>query len=148
MIYREMVPDDAPAAAAIEQTLPGDPWSETAFRESLRRPEAYFITAQTEDGILAGYCGCYMTMDDAEIVDVAVKQSYRRQGIGGALLDQMIQDLAKRGLHVIVLEVRASNEAAIRLYSARGFEKIGVRRNFYNNPREDALIMWRHAAEE
>ena len=58
----------------------------------------------------------------------------------------MIQDLAKRGLHVIVLEVRASNEAAIRLYSARGFEKIGVRRNFYNNPREDALIKRRGTA--
>lgn len=143
-----MTKEDAPAAAAIEQTLPGRPWSEQAFRESLDCREAYFLAAEAENGDLAGYCGCYMTLDDAEIVDVAVAQTYRRRGIGGELLDRMIADLDARGLHVIVLEVRSGNEAAIRLYEGRGFTGIGVRKNFYENPREDALVMQRTTAED
>lgn len=143
MIIREMTNEDAPDAAAIEQTLGGSPWSAESFRGSLDRPEAHFLVAEAPDGSLAAYCGCYKTPDDAEIVSVACAENYRRQGYASALLDRMIRDLADDRILRIVLEVRAGNEAAICLYRRFGFKEIGVRRRFYENPPEDALVMQR-----
>lgn len=118
------------------------PWSENAFRESLAFDYTIFLAAEWE-GEIAGYCGCYLSMEEAEITNVAVKEEFRRCGIAKALLVELFRQGLLRGAEAFLLEVRKGNQPAIRLYESLGFEHGGIRRNFYENPREDALILWK-----
>ena len=139
-IIRPMEERDLPEVSRIEREAFSVPWSEQSFRDSLALPYAVFLTAECE-GQVAGYCGCYQSLEEAEITNVAVKQEFRGRGIAKALLQELFRLGKARGASVFLLEVRVGNQPAICLYEGQGFRNMGLRRNFYEKPREDAGIM-------
>ncbi|MCR5655298.1 MAG: ribosomal protein S18-alanine N-acetyltransferase [Lachnospiraceae bacterium] len=138
---RQMEARDIPEVARMEKETFTMPWSEKSFAEALEREGSLYLVAE-ENGIL-GYCGCYVILDEADVNQVAVRADLRGQGLGKELVSEMIRILKERGIDSITLEVRKSNAAAIRLYESVGFVSEGVRKNFYEKPTEDALIMWK-----
>lgn len=140
---RRMQPSDLPQVCDIEKENFSLPWSEKSFADSMERNDTVFLVALADDEI-AGYIGCYCIAGEGEITNVAVKSSCRRKGIGGMLLEKLYEEGALLDTQEFFLEVRESNEAAIALYSRQGFVKEGIRKNFYEQPVENALIMWRH----
>lgn len=140
MIIRTMQKGDVAAVAALEAQIFPMPWSAAGFADTLPREDVIFLVAYEQDELL-GYVGIYCTLDEGEITNVAVAPAARRRGIARALLTELKQQLACRNVARIVLEVRVSNEPAIRLYKQMGFSVLGVRKNFYEKPTEDAYIM-------
>lgn len=138
---RKMEPADIPSVASLERDIFSEPWSETGFADALAQRENLFLTAFRPDGGVIGYCGLYTAGDEGEITHVAVAENCRRQGTAAALLAELLGWARACGIIRIFLEVRISNEAAIRLYEKYGFETCGVRRGFYRRPTEDALLM-------
>ena len=137
---RLMEEADLAEVAAIEREAIAPPWSEEAFRESLGLPHTILLTA-VKDGQIAGYCVCYQSFEEGEITNVAVKKELRGQGIAGKLLEKLCSYGRERGLERYILEVRAGNEPAIHLYERSGFTRVGIRKGFYEQPVEDAVIM-------
>ncbi len=135
-----MKPEDVPQVAELESQTFSQPWSANGFLDSLKLSNTIFLVACDGQEIV-GYAGMYLSVDEGEIVNVAVAQNMRRKGIGDALLDEMAECAAKKGAQRIVLEVRVSNEPAIRLYEKHGYVRCGVRKGFYELPKEDAYIM-------
>jgi ribosomal-protein-alanine N-acetyltransferase len=135
-----MTQEDVPAVAAIEQTCFSQPWSKKGFSDALCNSDAIFWVAEEESEIL-GYVGMYVSLDEGEITNVAVGERFRGRGIGRALVEAACSYAAGHSLFRIVLEVRVSNADAIALYRHCGFERIGVRKGFYEFPKEDADIM-------
>ena len=142
---RNMQPQDLAQVCRIEKENFSLPWSEKSFLESMERNDTVFLTALVNDEV-AGYIGCYCIAGTGEITNVAVSVSYRRRGIGGMLLKKLYEEGAALDTREFFLEVRESNEAAISLYSRQGFVKEGIRKNFYEKPVENAVIMWKHNA--
>ena len=140
MIIRTMQKGDVAAVAALEAQIFSMPWSAAGFADTLPREDVIFLVAYEQDELL-GYVGIYCMLDEGEITNVAVAPAARRRGIARALLTELKQQLACRNVTQIVLEVRVSNEPAIRLYEQLGFSVLGVRKNFYEKPTEDAYIM-------
>ena len=140
LLIRPMEELDLPQAAAIEKEAITPPWSEQAFRESLGL-EHTILLAAIQDGQVAGYCVCYQSFEEGEITNVAVKKELRGQGIAGKLLEKLCSYGKERGLERYILEVRADNEPAIHLYERSGFTRVGIRKGFYEQPMEDAVIM-------
>ena len=140
MIIRTMQKGDVAAVAALEAQIFSMPWSAAGFADTLPREDVIFLVAYEQDELL-GYVGIYCTLDEGEITNVAVAPAARRRGIARALLTELKRQLACRNVARIVLEVRVSNEPAIRLYEQMGFSVLGVRKNFYEKPAEDAYIM-------
>ena len=140
LLIRPMEELDLPQAAAIEKEAITPPWSEQAFRESLGL-EHTILLAAIQDGQVAGYCVCYQSFEEGEITNVAVKKELRGQGIAGKLLEKLCSYGKGRGLERYILEVRAGNEPAIHLYERSGFTRVGIRKGFYEQPVEDAVIM-------
>ncbi|HWT75678.1 MAG TPA: ribosomal protein S18-alanine N-acetyltransferase [Mobilitalea sp.] len=141
MIIRKMTEADLPQVHAIELETFSDPWSEEDFLSSLREPNNGYLVAEL-DGVIAGYCGYWGIVDEGYIYNVAVKKEYRRNQIGYRMLKTLLDESSDRGITSFTLEVRYSNEPAIRLYESLGFERAGIRRDFYSKPKEDAAIMW------
>ena len=119
------------ALAEIEKACFHAPWSADMLHEELGK--GLFLVAE-QDGEAVGYVGCQTVLDEGYITNVAVSPACRRQGIGRALI-------AQSGLSFVTLEARASNAPAIALYEGAGFRQVGVRRNFYTAPAEDAVLM-------
>lgn len=142
LIVRRMEEQDLDAVCRIEEETFSMPWSRKAFQESISLYHTIFLVAEL-DGEIAGYCGCYQSLEEAEITNVAVKKSLRRRGVARELLTKLFQVGTEQGAFAYTLEVRVSNEAAIRLYESLDFENVGIRKNFYEKPTEDAMIMWR-----
>lgn len=128
-----------PLVAAIERECFAAPWSEAALAGLIEN--SGFAMIAVEDGTVVAYGGMLTVLDEGQITNVATSAPYRRRGIGGALLLEMIKEARRRGLVSLSLEVRASNAAAISLYERHGFSVAGRRRGFYTHPREDALVM-------
>lgn len=118
------------------------PWSEKSFEEALGNPRAVYVVARDGEKV-AGYCGAYVILDEGDINQVAVEPSYRKKGIGKKMIQILLEKLKEAGAVSVTLEVRKSNEGAISLYESVGFVKEGIRKNFYEKPMEDALIMWK-----
>lgn len=137
MRIRQMTAEDVPAVARIEKECFSQPWSEQGFLDGMKN--AVFFVA--EDPQIVGYIGMYRMPPEGEITNVAVTQKMRGKGYGRELLLAMQRWAAEHEIDRIILEVRSKNEPAIQLYRTYGFEKIGVRKNFYQFPREDADIM-------
>lgn len=129
-----------PAIAEIERECFSHPWSENALREELFNDTACFIAAVTETGEVAGYAGLHCVLDEGYIDNIAVRDQYRRQGVAGELLGAFLR-FGKANLAFLTLEVRASNEPAIALYSKFGFKEVGRRKGYYDAPKEDAVLM-------
>ena len=96
------------------------------------------------EGRILGYAGFYISIDEADITNIAVESHSRRQGIGRALMEKVIDTCENKGVRMIGLEVRAGNEPAKRMYSDLGFKEVGVRKGFYEHPTEDACVMIRN----
>ena len=142
ILVRKMQPKDLPKVCEIEKDNFSLPWSEKSFLESMERDDTIFLTALVEEEV-AGYVGCYCIAGEGEITNVAVKDTYRRMGIGGKLLEELYKEAELLECREFLLEVRESNEAAIGLYTRQGFVKEGIRKNFYEQPVENAVIMWK-----
>ena len=142
MIVREMRPEDLSEVMAIEHDSFSDPWSRDEFEKCLSFRETYlFLTAEGEDRRVLGYL-CYFTSgEEADIANVAVRRSERQNGIGYALMKEALSYAEKSGVLRLFLEVRASNAPALRLYEKCGFRAVGVRKAYYRNPEEDAILM-------
>ena len=123
--------------AKLEKECFSSPWSESAVLSSAKN-DCVFVLFE-EDNVVKGYAGLQIVLDEGYITNVAVGASFRRQGIARALMEELLKKLDT--LSFISLEVRVSNLAAINLYSSLGFTKEGIRKNFYDAPKEDALIM-------
>mgnify|MGYP003179068876 FL=1 len=126
------------ALAEIEKACFHAPWSESMLREELGK--GLFLVAE-RDGQAVGYVGCQTVLDEGYITNVAVSPDCRRQGIGRALIAELVSRARAQDLAFVTLEVRASNAPAIALYKGAGFGRVGVRKNFYTAPTEDAVLM-------
>ena len=140
MIVEQMAERHIAAIAAIEQDCFHDPWTENGLREELELENNLFLAAVEEDAVV-GYVGCQTVLDEGYITNVAVSPAHRRKGVAARLLTELRIKAEEKGLSFVTLEVRASNEPAIALYRGAGYVEVGVRRNFYTNPKEDALLM-------
>lgn len=126
--------------AALEKICFTDPWSVNSVASELKNPLSCWLVAE-EDGEVAGYVGSQTVMDESDMMNVAVHPDYRRKGIAEKLVTELVEALKKRDSRCLTLEVRASNEPARALYEKLGFVQVGLRKNYYRNPREDALIL-------
>jgi len=126
--------------AELEKQCFSDPWSLNSITSELHNDLSLWIVAE-QDGVVAGYVGSQSVLGEADMMNLAVAPGFRRQGIGRELVEVLVERLKERGAHILILEVRASNDAAIALYEALGFVQVGRRPNYYVHPKEDALIL-------
>ena len=138
-----MTADHLDEVAELERICFSVPWSRNMLAEELDNLLSAFLVALVDSGRVVGYAGVQVVLDKGYITNVAVRPECRRQGIAGKLL-QVFLDFAKGNrLAFLTLEVRASNYDAIALYGSRGFRSVGRRKNYYEHPKEDAIIMTR-----
>ena len=142
VMIRPMTEEDLLQVETIEQESFSLPWSFDAFKSTLDREDTLYLVAAEGDTIV-GYCGMYISFDEGEVPNVAVKKECRGCGIGKRMMKELLTQARARGVVSVFLEVRKSNEAAMRLYEKLGFEAAGIRKNFYEFPKEDAVIMWK-----
>lgn len=142
VIFRPMTERDTAAAAEIEAASSREPWSQKAYADALSDKNAYYLVAEL-DGQVVGCCGFWQSFEDADICNVVVAEGFRRQKIAEGMLKTLMEAGNARGVLHFTLEVRTGNTAAVRLYEKLGFVTEGVRKGFYQNPREDARIMWK-----
>ena len=126
--------------AALEALCFSDPWSERSVSSELANPLSCWLVA-VDGETVAGYVGSQTVLDETDMMNIAVHPDYRRQGIAAALVDALVDKLKDKGSRCLTLEVRQSNLPAITLYEKLGFAQIGLRKNYYRNPRENALIL-------
>lgn len=128
------------AIAEIERECFSTPWSENSLKEELENPNARFFTA-VSDGRVIGYAGMHTVLGENYIDNIAVTEAYRKRGVAGALLKKLEAVAVDENGEFISLEVRETNTAAIGLYEKNGYIRVGIRRNFYQKPTENAVIM-------
>ena len=128
------------AIAQLEKICFSDPWSEASIRSEVKNPLSLWLVA-IDDNKLAGYVGSQSVLGWADMMNLAVAPEYRRLGIGEKLVTELIEKLKENQVTCLTLEVRISNEPAIKLYTKLGFAEVGRRPGYYHNPREDALIL-------
>ncbi|HOO28301.1 MAG TPA: ribosomal protein S18-alanine N-acetyltransferase [Lachnospiraceae bacterium] len=139
---REMLESDIADIARIEEETFSMPWSADAFHDMLVRDNMTYLVIDLNGQIIGG-AGIRNILGDAEITNVAIKKSYRNKGYGKRLINALTNKGYEMGANAFTLEVRKSNIPAILLYKSLGFTEEGLRKNFYEKPREDALIMWK-----
>ncbi|HEY6798589.1 MAG TPA: ribosomal protein S18-alanine N-acetyltransferase [Kineosporiaceae bacterium] len=133
---------DVAAVAELERGLfGGTAWSAETFWSELAQPSRWYVVAQTADGALAGYAGVMVTGAEADVQTVAVAPAAQGCGVGARLLAALVEEAGARGATSLLLEVRADNAPAIRLYRRFGFERIAVRRRYYQPDDVDALVL-------
>lgn len=143
IIIKPMEKTDVDNVIAIEAKAYGEHhWSKESFMNELANELARYYSAFDENGELVGYAGCWQILEEVHITNIAVSPDFRRNKIGEKLLRQIIDDCYKNKAKYITLEVRVSNIPAISLYEKFGFKSLGVRKGYYQNNNEDALIMW------
>ena len=140
MTFTEMKAVHVPQVAELEKLCFADPWSEKSIASELGNIWALWIVAMEDDRVV-GYIGSQSCGDETDVMNVAVHPDYRRRGIAESLIGILMTELKNRGSRALMLEVRVSNEAAIALYEKLGFYQVGCRKNYYRNPKEDALIL-------
>ena len=126
--------------AALEKLCFSDPWSENSVASELNNPLSLWLVSE-ENGAVCGYVGSQTVMGETDMMNIAVHPDCRRRGIACALLGELVNQLSERGSHILRLEVRESNVPAIALYKSMGFAQLGLRKNYYRNPKENALIL-------
>jgi len=129
-----------PQVAALEKACFSDPWSENSVASELNDPLSCWLVA-LEGETVAGYVGSQTVLDETDMMNIAVREDFRRLGIATSLVLALIGRLKERGSRRLTLEVRASNESAQALYARLGFTQVGRRKNYYFHPREDALVL-------
>ena len=129
-----------PQIAALEKLCFSDPWSENSIASELENKLSLWLVA-VEDGKVVGYVGSQTVLGWTDMMNIAVHPDYRRRGIAESLVEQLVDALKANQAENLTLEVRASNTPAISLYEKLGFAQVGLRKNYYHNPKEDALIL-------
>ena len=137
----QMQPEDVREVAALEAKIFSMPWSEAGFRSALQSKDTLYLAVR-KNGKLIAYCGLLQSFDEADITNVAVEEAYRGCGIASQMLARLMELGNLRGILRYTLEVRVSNASAIHVYEKLGFHSVGIRKKFYDNPKEDAMIMW------
>lgn len=140
-IIRAMRDEDFDEVAELEKSIFSIPWSKKSLMDAALTPENIYLVCREDDN-LAGYCGMWGVLGEGNITNVAVSDKYRQQGVGFDMLSEMLKiGIEDKSIDVFFLEVRESNEAAKHLYEKLGFRSIGIRKNFYEKPVENALVM-------
>lgn len=139
LYFRHMQKSDLSAVEAIEAAVFSCPWSRQAFLQAMQQ-DTLFVVVLEQDRVV-GYCGMYCSFEEGEITNVAVSPQKHHQGIGRSMMKYLLSEAQRRGICRIILEVRISNQNAIDLYKSLGFENCGIRKNFYEMPREDGMVM-------
>ena len=139
-IFRNMTEQDVIPVAELEKKVFSDAWTSTGIYETFCQDQA-FVTVAENDGEIVGYCIIYYVMDEAEIARIAVDEKVRRQGVGRGLLDFVCECCKVKHVQRLLLDVRESNESARRFYEQYGFAVDGIRKNFYDQPKENAVLM-------
>lgn len=141
--YRKMTIDDVKAVHAIELATFPTPWTlDSFYYEMTENQYAHYLIAEDEAGDIIGFCGIWLVIDAAQITNVAVVESVRGQGIGEALMLEAMRIAKEATMDVMSLEVRVTNSVAQNLYRKLGFQDGGIRKGYYTDNREDALVMW------
>ena len=135
-----MTAADVAEVAALEAVCFSDSWSEASVASELDNPLSLWLVARDAAGLL-GYIGSQSVPDEADMMNLAVRPDARRQGVAQALLRALEAALRENGIRSLTLEVRAGNAPAIWLYTQAGFRQVGLRKNYYFHPKEDALIL-------
>lgn len=143
----DMTPEDVPRVHELEVAAFSDPWSEKGLRESLEQKNTILLTAIADDRII-GYLIVYYVLDECEIARIAVEEKHRRQGAAALLIKELEQRCRKKGIRRMLLDVRESNKGAIAFYRGQGFAEDGLRKNFYTDPTEAAILMSRDCGKQ
>ena len=142
LTFRFMEERDLDAIVELENRCFTVPWSRDAFYNELNQNKfACYIVLEQEDQII-GYCGAWLIIDEAHITNIAILPEFRGQKLGEALLNKMIERSREKGIERMTLEVRKSNTVAQSLYKKLGFQNGAVRKNYYSDNQEDAIVMW------
>ncbi len=140
---RRAVSKDAKAMAELDRICFECPWSEKAFKKELSDNSLAVYLVAEQDGMLLGYVGLWQVEGEGHITNLTVHPDFRRQGIGAKILNELLEITEDNGIDCHTLEVRASNQAAISLYEKFDFRQEGIRKEYYSDNMEDALILWR-----
>lgn len=140
--FRTMTLDDIPDIMVIEHESFTLPWSEAAFRNEMTSNHFARYLVMEYEGKPIGYAGMWTILDEAHITNIAVRQAYRGQSLGERLLREMMEWADELGMSRMTLEVRLSNHVAQSLYEKMGFQSVGIRKGYYSDNQEDAMIMW------
>ncbi len=144
--FEELQEHHIPPILEIEKLCESSPWSEGAFRNELDHDHGIFLVAIIK-GEIVGYGGVWVLADEAHITTIAVHPDQQRKGIGRTIMDELIDRAKERGAVCSTLEVRAGNVPAITLYENMGYVRSGLRKRYYPDNNEDAVIMWLHELE-
>ncbi|MEE3420244.1 MAG: ribosomal protein S18-alanine N-acetyltransferase [Lachnospiraceae bacterium] len=154
MTMRLMDMDDIPEVAAMEQVYSGNPWDETSLFTYFMRDDTILLIAEEEaplekEKVITGFMGLIMMPPEAEILEITVLPECRNKGVGRALMTEVFRRAEDdHGVNKVYLEVRTSNAPARHLYTKMGFVEMGLRKNYYTDPTEDAITMVRNPAGE
>ena len=140
MTFREMLVEDIDQVMEIEEDLFAVPWTKEGFLTYLMKEDTMFFVVE-EKGRILGFCSMMAVLDEGDILNVAVRRDRQKEGIGFFVVDSMIRMAQMQGIRVVHLEVRESNESARRLYRRLGFQEDGLRKNYYTEPAEAAVLM-------
>ena len=140
MIIAKMNESHVAEVAALEAMCFSEPWSEKSVASELTNPLSLWLVALEGETVI-GYVGSQTVMGWSDMMNVAVHPDHRRLGVGKALIEELIRQLREQGSENLTLEVRTSNENAKALYAGLDFMEVGRRKNYYHNPKEDALIL-------
>lgn len=140
MMIMKMTQCHVSQIADLEKICFNDPWSENSIASELGNRLSHWIVALDGEKVV-GYVGSQTVLGETDMMNIAVHPDYRKQGIATELIEALIQVLKERGSHSLMLEVRESNDPAKELYLKMGFELVGIRKNYYRNPKENALIL-------
>ena len=140
---KKMYSDDIEDVVKIEEEAYGEHhWSKSSFYDEMHNNLAQYYCVKLSDGNIVAYAGTWNIIDEGHITTIAVSPDYTRNHIGEALIVKILEDCYKEGIKYLTLEVRVSNEPAIKLYEKYGFNSLGTRKGYYQDNNEDALIMW------
>jgi len=137
----DVLPAHIPQIEVLEERCFSMPWTGAQLASQMKDSQHEFIAAVTPEGSVLGYVGMMYVLDEGYISNVAVGPEYRRQGIADALIGRLCEICHAHALAFVTLEVRAGNAPAIALYEKHGFRTVGLRKNYYERPKEDALLM-------
>jgi len=140
MVIVQMDQSHVDQIAQLEKECFSDPWSVQSITYELTNPLSLWLVA-VSDGAVMGYIGSQSVLGEADMMNLAVASAARHQGLGQRLVEELIRRLRQQGIYKLTLEVRVSNEPAIRLYQKLGFQQLGRRPRYYHHPQEDAFIM-------
>ena len=139
--FRTLLPEDAEGVACVECESFPTPWSREDFWREASNDFACYIVVLADEAII-GFGGCWISFEEAQVTNIALTASQRGRGLGKVLMEKLMRAAAERGAERMTLEVRPSNTPALRLYEGLGFAAIGVRKKYYQDNDEDAILMW------